>query len=461
MDPYKPPQTNKKKNQKPKIHQIHQINQQILTNIYEKTRYYKKFFTIKAKNEQSLAEIPTIAANRDLQRIIKGIPAKTTELRDGSLLVEVANEPQSQNILNIKKLADTEVLVAPHANLNQIKGTIRYDNKPKYTTEQILEDLKDQKVSDVYNIQRRSNNALVNTNIYIVTFEACQLPDYVEIGWTKCLVREYIPRPRRCYGCQKFGHGRGKCRGQDTCPRCGLAAHEDTCDREPKCANCEGDHPASSRDCFYYQLEQETLTYQTRNRLSYGEAKGVIRQKYLKPVTSYASVVQNQPKQRLPYSQPTTRQSEYKPRNTHPTRDNHSELKENVPTASSMEITRTKDKTRPSKSNEPLNTNAETQENQKGKKPSREEPCPISTIITRGNFTGGKRHHEDGDSQEDRDPKKHLSSAPSLLPPTPLPSKSGGSSGESRVKDQSKLRPSRSNSASDRRGPKDTKPNNT
>ena len=189
---------------------------------------------------------------------------------------------------------ETAVEVSEHKNLNQIKGTIHYKNQPGYTDQEITNELKRQNVAEVYNIKKRESGILQRTNIYIVTFDACILPQDVTIGWTRCSVREYIPAPRRCYKCNRFGHGSNSCRQENSlCVRCGEAKHGERCEEVPKCSNCSEQHPASSRDCFYYQLEQETLTVQTREKISYSEAKRRATDCLVKPESSYANIVSN------------------------------------------------------------------------------------------------------------------------------------------------------------------------
>ena len=123
-----------------------------------------------------------------------------------------------------------------------------------------------------------------------MTFNRNTLPNSVHIGWDNCSVREYIPRPRRCYNCQKFGHGGRTCRSSTAiCVQCAAPSHG-PCDNEPVCSNCSLPHPAYSRDCPMYQLEQETLNIQARQRVSYREAKEMARRWKISHTTSYASI---------------------------------------------------------------------------------------------------------------------------------------------------------------------------
>ena len=84
----------------------------------------------------------------------------------------------------------------------------------------------------------------------------------------------YIPNPRLCFKCQKFGHGKNTCRGQTTCSNCGLKNHtKDHCDQEVCCPNCNGDHPAESKQCPKYKEQKEILKIQFTNNITFFEAK--------------------------------------------------------------------------------------------------------------------------------------------------------------------------------------------
>ena len=271
-------------------HELYKQNQQLLKDMFT-NRYYKKFFTVKACNESNLAELDVIKANKELNKTLRGKPKRVSELRDGSLLIEVSNEEQSREIKKLKTLDSIPVSVADHQHLNQIKGTIRYRNLPKYTDQNILKELEDQHVSDIYHITKKVNGINTSTNIYIVTFNACELPAEITIGWTRCIVKEYIPKPRRCFGCQRFGHGMRTCRSDKRiCVRCNKEYHGDHCTEDPRCANCGEDHMASSTNCFYYNFEQETLAIQTREKMPYSEAKRKAKEKLIGVNKTYATV---------------------------------------------------------------------------------------------------------------------------------------------------------------------------
>ena len=96
---------------------------------------YKKFYVIKAKTQETLHNIHMLRANNHIMHHLGGKPQRVSNLRDCSLLVEVANHKQSLLIHGIKKLGDFEVLVESHGALNQFKVTIRNRTIIRYRDE--------------------------------------------------------------------------------------------------------------------------------------------------------------------------------------------------------------------------------------------------------------------------------------------------------------------------------------
>ena len=74
------------------------------------------------------------------------------------------------------------------------------------------------------------------------------------------------------------------------CVKCGQTSHGDACASITKCHNCSEGHLASSRDCFDYKLQQETVAVQTREMISCSEAREPTTDKVVRPKQSYASV---------------------------------------------------------------------------------------------------------------------------------------------------------------------------
>ena len=255
---------------------------------------YKKFFTIKTNDGSSISEIDVFRANRELESKLSGKPAKISETRAGTLIVEVKDLQQSQTMASITSLAGVPVTTSEHGHLNEIKGTIWYANNRKYSEEEILEELKQYGAKAIYQTKKRVNNVLIPQPIYIITFDSCSLPTSVDLGWTRCSVRLYIPRPRRCFKCQGFGHGAVACRREmAVCFNCSQEQHELPCTRQPLCANCYEPHPASSTNCRYFKVEAEIVATQTRERISYHEAKRKVKATNIGTNKTFAEAVRH------------------------------------------------------------------------------------------------------------------------------------------------------------------------
>lgn len=78
----------------------------------------------------------------------------------------------------------------------------------------------------------------------IVIFNGEILLTKVTLGYLSYNVREYIPKPVRCYNCQRFRHLAKVYKGKKRCARCGGNHGYEECNRSahPKCCNCGGNH---------------------------------------------------------------------------------------------------------------------------------------------------------------------------------------------------------------------------
>ena len=256
------------------------------------TSPYKRFLTIKATDDAvDLRKINTIKAYEELSACLGGSP-ELSETRKGTLILQSRNEQITRKAKTIESLAGVPVTVEDHDRLNEARGTIWYANHPNFSEEEILNALEKYGVKNVYRTKRKQNNTLIPTSIYILTFNNCNLPTSVLLGWTKCSVRLYIPKPRRCFKCQAFGHGANNCRQEvGRCTNCSLEVHELPCERDPKCCNCQGDHPANSTNCPVYRSEQEVLATQAREGISYMEARKKVRATFVRPQVTFAAAV--------------------------------------------------------------------------------------------------------------------------------------------------------------------------
>ena len=256
---------------------------------------YDRHYIIKAVDSTPLSTVNTIRAYEELKDHIRGTPKRITERRDGGLTITVDNREQSERLKTLTTLAEVSIEVTSDSNLNRTQGTIRYENHPGFTNQQLLDTLKPQNVVEIYQLSKRNDDKTsVPIPVFILTFGTTKIPDKVNIGWTSCSVRMYIPRPRRCFKCHRFGHGANTCRSpQDICGKCGKTTHEGTCIDALCCVNCKGPHPSYIRTCPAYQKEQEILAHKARNNTTYNEAKAAVGSNYPRENTTYSQVLMN------------------------------------------------------------------------------------------------------------------------------------------------------------------------
>ena len=257
---------------------------------------YDRHYVVKASDSTPLSTVNTIKAYEELKKQIVGVPKRIMERRDGGLSITVDNREQGEKLMKLSSLVGVSVEVTSDANLNRTQGTIRYENHPGFTTQELLEALKPQEVTDIYQLSKRNEDKTTSPlPLYILTFGTTKIPERVSIGWTSCSVRMYIPRPRRCFKCHRFGHGSNTCRSQvDICGKCSEVKHEGECTEPLCCVNCKGSHPSFTRACPAYQKEQEIIAYKVRNNTTYNEAKTIISRNYVRENTTYSQMLKRQ-----------------------------------------------------------------------------------------------------------------------------------------------------------------------
>lgn len=204
-----------------------------------------------------------------------GKPKTVKLLRDGSLLIHTTSKKQADKLYKLTSLTDEiQVHVAEHPTLNCSKGTIFCRDIIISTDDEIKEGLKDQNVIDVHRMTRRDGDKVIATGLFVLTFDVPMQPTHVNAGYERIEVREYIPNPRRCFNCQRYGHGAKTCTKQGTCGTCSEPQHAPTsCVRPVLCPNCQEQHPAWDRKCKVFKQEYDIQRIQTTLRISNYEAR--------------------------------------------------------------------------------------------------------------------------------------------------------------------------------------------
>ncbi|XP_064475390.1 uncharacterized protein LOC135389255 [Ornithodoros turicata] len=199
------------------------------------------------------------------------------KLRCGDIQVEVQEKEQSVSLQSLKAIAAIPVTVTEHKTLNIVKGVISEEELLMCSDSEIEEGLREHGVVSARRIIMRRDSKEIPTKHVVLSFQLHTLPTTIHAGYLNCNVRHYVPNPRRCFKCQRFGHGSQTCRGQTTCAKCAGKDHESpTCENAVKCINCSGSHPAYSRSCPQWKDEKGILKVKVEQNLSYTAAKAQV-----------------------------------------------------------------------------------------------------------------------------------------------------------------------------------------
>ncbi|GBM64978.1 hypothetical protein AVEN_251011-1 [Araneus ventricosus] len=256
---------------------------------------YSKFFVINSENN-TLKNTSPILIHKSIVAFV-GETKSVKKLNNGSLLIEVINSKQAENIQKLKKIGNIEVTVTPHRTLNYSKFVISESEFQRDLEEDLLDCLKDQKVISVRRITIKKNGQNFPTKHLILTFNTPVLPKSVKIAYIHCNVKHYIPNPLRGFKCQRFGHTLTACRSKQNCARCSLPDHDsNNCSSTtPKCYNCTGDHPAYFKSCPRYKHEKEIQTVKITKDISFPEARKIVNDRNPQPGLSYSAALQPTP----------------------------------------------------------------------------------------------------------------------------------------------------------------------
>lgn len=224
---------------------------------------------------------------------------KISKSRNGSVFIEVFTKEQSMKISRMTHLGEQAVEVNSNERLNLSRGVITCRDLLNCSNEEILNCLEKYGAKSVENMKRKVNGELVDTGSFLVAFSCPSLPTDVKIAFYILKVRPYVPRPRRCFKCQRFGHPAARCRSEETICACGRPQHEDTCQEPPVCVNCKGKHKASDAQCPAFQLEREIQKIKITEKVSFFEARAKARN-LVRPNVSFADMLSKQSKTLAP-----------------------------------------------------------------------------------------------------------------------------------------------------------------
>ncbi|CAF3642179.1 unnamed protein product [Rotaria socialis] len=231
--------------------------------------------------------------NKDKNKQTKSITIKTAKVKsnlplpvDKKRLRESGND-HSQNShedseTSTKRMRDNETSIPSYAThvymssvdpskpltnqLDTIQGIIHAPELLYMEENSISEHLQLQGVLKVKRINKSINKD--PTPLLILTIGGRKLPSKILCGYCSYTPELYIPRPLRCFQCQRFGHGQRNCTSEVACGKCSGKHDTKSCPtpQNISCLNCKGQHPAYANSCPVYK--PHTLYKQNISSLS-------------------------------------------------------------------------------------------------------------------------------------------------------------------------------------------------
>ena len=243
-------------------------------------------FYIEARNANFglVAKNKSIALKRELTCLI-GIN-NSVKITGQSIRITCDNEAQKDRLMLVSTLLDHDVRITAPRSLQTsdssklATGEKNRENKQRGIIFGVPLDITNEEIKEeiganwTKRLEKRDGEAKSITGTVIFEIKGEKLPEFVYVGYLKKYVKEYIPRPMRCYHCQAYGHQAKQCYAQEKCPKCSGNHSYDKCQKvdKPICPNCKGDHSAGHKLCPKFVQVQNTLELSVKQKMSYAQA---------------------------------------------------------------------------------------------------------------------------------------------------------------------------------------------
>lgn len=205
------------------------------------------------------------------------------EAKGKTYALKVRSKKQLDRLLAMNRLDDgTMIKITKHANLNSVRCVINCPSMINVPDEDVLSYLKNQRVTQIRRITRKSKTGTEkeNTATVILTIDGTRMPEHVDVGYLRCRTRPYYPAPMLCFQCFAFGHTSKKCQQKEqTCGQCAkthIIMKGERCSAAPFCPRCNtNSHSISSRNCPVYKTEDAIQRIRVDKGITYPAAKRI------------------------------------------------------------------------------------------------------------------------------------------------------------------------------------------
>ncbi|XP_056270945.1 uncharacterized protein LOC130194087 [Pseudoliparis swirei] len=196
-------------------------------------------------------------------------------LSDGNLLVRCANEEQLEKALGLKEIVKMKVLSTGRVGAQKGGGKGVITGVPvSVDMEELKRNLKGGAIVNAQRMKMTREGVKMDSESVLIEFEEKNVPNKVFLGYLSYPVRVYVPKPLRCFKCQRFGHIANNCKEKRRCARCGGDHEYGKCGTgtQPQCCNCGGAHSVAYGGCEVMRRETEIQKVRVERRITYAEA---------------------------------------------------------------------------------------------------------------------------------------------------------------------------------------------
>ena len=238
-----------------------------------------KLFLSSQDKETKLRDLNPLAFRKSLNSLA-GPVALYQFIQSGNAFVTCTSNDQLQVLLRIEELKVNEKVIpvkfAIAKNELSVQGKIYAQNLIDAELEEILEELKDQKVIKVEKLLKDPTKA--NVPLFLLTFSGPTCPEKVVIAYHRYKVDLAIPNSFKCQNCLLWGHSKTFCNNKTPrCAKCSEKGHNinDCKSTITKCFHCSGKHQAFDRECQVTKDQKEIQRIKFTNNISYKEARNM------------------------------------------------------------------------------------------------------------------------------------------------------------------------------------------